>query len=133
MGDVGSVPLGFLAAAMGLLGWQRGAWEWWFPVLVFSPFVVDASVTLARRIFRRERVWEAHRDHYYQRLVQLGWGHRRTALAEYVLMFACGVLGLAALERPPFVQAMVLGVVAIVYGGLMLAVDAAWRKLKAAP
>ena len=49
MGDVGSVPLGFLAAALGVLGWDRGLWPLWFPVVVFAPFVVDASVTLLRR------------------------------------------------------------------------------------
>ena len=69
LGDVGAVPLGFLAAALGLTGWIQQAWTWWFPVLVFSPFIIDATLTLARRALRRERVWEAHFDHYYQRLV----------------------------------------------------------------
>ena len=95
LGDAGAVPLGFLAAALGMIGWLQHDWTWWFPVLVFSPFIVDASVTLARRLLRREKVWQAHRDHYYQRLVQLGWGHRKTALAEYALMLASGVLALA--------------------------------------
>ena len=90
MGDAGSIPLGFLAAALGILGWRAGHWPLWFPVLVFSPFIIDASVTLARRLLRGERVWRAHRSHYYQRLVQLGWGHRNTALAEYALMAGCG-------------------------------------------
>ena len=43
MGDAGSIPLGFLAAAMGVWGWQEGDWPVWFPMLVFSPFVVDAT------------------------------------------------------------------------------------------
>jgi UDP-N-acetylmuramyl pentapeptide phosphotransferase/UDP-N-acetylglucosamine-1-phosphate transferase len=88
MGDAGSVPLGFLAAALGVIGWLQQDWTWWFPPLVFSPFIVDASVTLARRLLRRDKVWQAHRDHYYQRLVRLGWGHRKTALAEYAAMAA---------------------------------------------
>ena len=37
MGDAGSIPLGFLAAAMGLWGWEQGHWPGWFPVLVFFP------------------------------------------------------------------------------------------------
>jgi UDP-N-acetylmuramyl pentapeptide phosphotransferase/UDP-N-acetylglucosamine-1-phosphate transferase len=60
LGDVGAVPLGFLASALGLAGWAGGAWTWWFPLLVFSPFIADATVTLLRRLARRERVWEAH-------------------------------------------------------------------------
>lgn len=90
MGDAGSIPLGFLSAALGLIGWQRGIWPLWFPVLVFSPFTVDASVTLVRRLLRGEKVWQAHREHYYQRLVQMGWGHRNTALVEYGGMLAAG-------------------------------------------
>ncbi len=56
MGDAGSIPLGFLAAAVGALGWHDGLWPLWFPVVVFAPFVVDASVTLVRRAVRGERV-----------------------------------------------------------------------------
>lgn len=126
MGDVGSVPLGFLAAVFGIIGWLQSDWAWWFPLLVFSPFIVDASVTLARRLLRRERVWEAHRDHYYQRLVQLGWGHRRTALAEYGLMLACGALALFTLSLPASVQAIPLLFAAAAYLALTVAIGRAW-------
>ena len=64
MGDAGSIPLGFLVVAMGLSGWQQGCWTAWFPVLVFSPFIVDASITLAKRTFRGVKITEAHREHY---------------------------------------------------------------------
>lgn len=91
MGDVGSVPLGFLAAALALLGVRDGVFDVWVPLLIFSPFVVDATVTLLRRLLRGEKIWLAHREHYYQRLVLAGWGHRRTVLVEYLLMLAAGV------------------------------------------
>ena len=128
MGDVGAVPLGFLAGAFGLAGWQHGLWTWWFPFLAFAPFVVDATVTLARRLLRRERVWEAHRDHYYQRLVQLSWGHRGTALAEYALMLVSGVIALALLFAPLEGQASGLATVAVGYTVLIVWVERAWRK-----
>jgi FlaA1/EpsC-like NDP-sugar epimerase/UDP-N-acetylmuramyl pentapeptide phosphotransferase/UDP-N-acetylglucosamine-1-phosphate transferase len=91
MGDVGSVPLGFLAGALILHGTQRGSFDLWAALLCFAPFVVDASVTLGRRLLRGERVWRAHREHFYQRLVLAGWSHRRTVLAEYAIMVSCGV------------------------------------------
>ena len=128
MGDAGAIPLGFLAAALGLLGWREAYWPIWFPVLVFSPFILDASVTLARRALRGERFWEAHKTHYYQRLVQLGWGHRNTALAEYSLMAACGAVALWALGRPPADQWLVVGVVAALYAVLAAMLDLAWRR-----
>src|SRR5262249_21655862 len=43
----------------------------------------------ARRLIRGERVWRAHREHFYQRLVLAGWGHRRTLIAEYAVMLGC--------------------------------------------
>ena len=89
LGDVGSIPLGFLAATLGIFGYQQNVWTWAFPVLVFSPFIVDATVTLAKRIAAGARIWEAHRQHYYHRLIlDCGWSHTRTALAYAALMVA---------------------------------------------
>ena len=77
MGDAGSVPLGFLAGALGLHGALAGAWTIALPIIVFSPFIADATVTLVRRVVRGERFWKAHRSHHYQRLVLSGWSPRR--------------------------------------------------------
>jgi len=92
LGDAGSTALGFLAAGISLIGWRDGTWSLWFPALIFSPFIVDATVTLVRRAVQGERFWQAHRAHYYQRLVLSGWGHWKTVLTEYGLMVFCGVL-----------------------------------------
>ena len=127
LGDAGSVPLGFLAAAFGITGWLQHDWTWWFPLLVFSPFIVDASVTLARRLSSGARVWEAHRDHYYQRLVQLGLGHRNTALAEYALMAACGLTALWAMTLADTAQHAVLAATVLLYAGLIAGIERAWR------
>lgn len=128
MGDAGSIPLGFLVTAMGVCGWQQGSWEAWFPVLVFSPFIVDASVTLLKRTLRGEKVTEAHREHYYQRLIQLGWGHRNVALAEYVLMLASGTSALLALQYAfPWQIFLIWGAV---YASLMWLLDARWKNFK---
>ncbi len=94
LGDAGSTSLGFLAAGFGAIGWQGGAWSIWFPPVVFAPFIADATATLIRRAARGEKFWQAHRSHYYQRLALSGWGHRKTALAEYGVMLLCGVYAL---------------------------------------
>lgn len=100
MGDAGSIPLGFLAASLGMYGWATGVWPWTFPLLAFSPFLVDASLTLMRRGLRGERVWLAHREHYYQRLVRMGWSRRRLITAEYLLMAAAAGSAMALLSWP---------------------------------
>lgn len=95
MGDVGSVPIGFIFGGLILWGCRQGVFDIWVPVVIFSPFIMDATVTIIRRTVNGEKPWEAHRTHYYQRLVLSGWGHRKTVLAEYGLMILCGVLAWA--------------------------------------
>ncbi len=127
MGEAGSVPLGFLAAAMGLWGWQQGHWPGWFPLMVFFPFVADATVTLAKRTLRGEKITEAHREHYYQRLVQIGWGHRNVALFAYALMFASGVSAIwymSHFTEGPWLLFLIWGTI---YALLMLALDSRWK------
>lgn len=128
MGDAGSVPLGFLAGALGVIGWSRGYWPVWFPLLAFAPFVCDATLTLLRRLLRRERVWQAHKEHYYQRLVRMGFGHRGTAFIEYAAMAGCAALALAARREPPAMQAGALAVAAAILIAVALWVDARWAR-----
>jgi UDP-N-acetylmuramyl pentapeptide phosphotransferase/UDP-N-acetylglucosamine-1-phosphate transferase len=115
MGDVGSSLLGFMAAALSLWAAREGIFPLWVGVLVFSPFVVDATVTLLLRAWRRERVWEAHRTHFYQRLVRHGWDHRRTALCEYVLMILCALSAVAAGHLSAVGQGLLLAAWTLVY------------------
>jgi len=128
LGDSGSIPLGLLAGSLGVLGWVRGCWPSWFPLVVFSPFIVDATVTLVRRLMRGERIWQAHRDHYYQRLIRSGWGHRRTALAEYAWMLACGVIALLALAGSAIIRWGLILLCALAYAIAMAWIDRLWRR-----
>jgi len=128
MGDAGSVPLGFLAGALGVVGWSRGYWPIWFPLLVFAPFVCDATLTLLRRALRRERVWQAHRDHYYQRLVRMGFGHRGTALVEYAVMAGCAAIALLARREPSTVQAGAVALAAALLIAIAFWVDLRWAR-----
>jgi UDP-N-acetylmuramyl pentapeptide phosphotransferase/UDP-N-acetylglucosamine-1-phosphate transferase len=133
MGDSGSVPLGFLAAALGLIGWQDGVWPFWFPALVFSPFIADATVTLIKRYLRGERLTQAHKTHYYQRTLRMGLGHRGTALASYVLMAAVGASALVARDWGVTAVVLLLGFWGVVLAGLMAFVDRRWDEFSRDP
>jgi len=91
LGDVGSVPLGYLLAFLLLDVAARGRWK--IALILPLYFLADATLTLVRRLARREPVWQAHRQHFYQRAVQRGLGHaavvRRVIAADLVLI-ACG-------------------------------------------
>lgn len=119
MGDTGASSLGFLAGALSLWGQQEGLFPLWIAFLLFSPFIVDATVTLGRRLLQREKVWLGHKSHYYQRLVQLGWGHLHTVLWEYGLMALCGISALGAFWLPIYAQWGLLSVWIIIYVGLI--------------
>jgi UDP-N-acetylmuramyl pentapeptide phosphotransferase/UDP-N-acetylglucosamine-1-phosphate transferase len=131
MGDIGSIPLGFLAASFGLFGWRYDFWPSWFPFVVFSPFLVDASVTLVARQLRGEKVWRAHRSHYYQRLVLIGWGHRKVAVAEYGLMAAVAASSLATIGTPWGTQVAVVAAWAAIYIIFLHRIDVRWRRFNA--
>ncbi len=70
MGDVGSGFLGFVMGMLVLVGGHTGAVNRWSWLILLAVFVTDASVTLARRIFRGERWWRAHSSHAYQHLAR---------------------------------------------------------------
>lgn len=81
MGDAGS---GFLGIVLGLLtivaGWIDPLLFWGWLILL-GVFVVDATFTLARRLLRGERVYEAHRSHAYQYASRRHGRHRPVSLA----------------------------------------------------
>jgi len=123
LGDVGSVSLGFLAGVLLLMGIRDEVFDFWVPVLIFSPFIVDATVTLFRRLLRGEKVWQAHREHYYQRLVLAGWGHKKTVMVEYGLMLACGMTAVVYSQVSELWRLIILLCWAGVYAGLIYGVS----------
>ncbi|MDR0250344.1 MAG: glycosyl transferase [Burkholderiales bacterium] len=130
IGDVGAVPLGFLAALFGWWGIADQAWGLWFPVLVFLPFVLDATVTLLRRLWRREKVWEGHKTHYYQRLLQMGAGHRGTLAVYAVLMAGCAGTAWACAVKAPGMGGMALLAWVLIQLGFFAVIDYHWNQRK---
>jgi glycosyltransferase WbpL len=80
MGDVGSGFLGVSIAALAVDTVSRAPQVFWAWTILLGVFVVDATVTLLRRIARRQRVYDAHRTHAYQHAA-LRFGHRAVTLA----------------------------------------------------
>lgn len=128
MGDSGSITLGFLAGAIGLHGYYIARWPIWFPVLVFSPFIIDASFTLIKRQISGEKFWQAHRNHYYQRLVQMGWGHKKTAIAEYILMLCVASTAIFLLDHSTFSIIIILILWFFIYLTIMYLINQYWMK-----
>jgi UDP-N-acetylmuramyl pentapeptide phosphotransferase/UDP-N-acetylglucosamine-1-phosphate transferase len=91
LGDVGSVPLGYL---IGFLLLDQAAHGSWMIALILPLyFLADATITLSRRLLRGERVWQAHREHFYQHAARRGHGHAmivQRVIAANLVLIGCG-------------------------------------------
>lgn len=126
LGDSGSIPLGFLAGSLGVFGWRGGVWPFWFPLVVFAPFIVDATATLTRRIHRKEKFWQAHREHYYQRLIQMGFSHFQVTIGEYAIIVLCSSVGFFLIDKSGLFVAISIGVLFLFLLTSILVIDTKW-------
>ena len=126
LGDVGSVPLGYLTGSLLLGLAARGLWA---PALVLPLYyLADASVTLGRRLLRGERIWQAHRQHFYQRA--LGGPGDHAAVARLVLAGDAALVGCALLAVGRPWTGLLAG--AIVAAGLLAVLQRRARRVAAA-
>jgi UDP-N-acetylmuramyl pentapeptide phosphotransferase/UDP-N-acetylglucosamine-1-phosphate transferase len=93
LGDSGSIPLGFILG--GLLVHLAASGHLAAALILPAYYVADASITLLWRLKDGERIWQAHRRHFYQRAVQGGRSHAQVALAVLagnILLIGCALL-----------------------------------------
>jgi len=117
MGDVGSGFLGFVLGSMAIATHVEGSLDIWAWLVILGVFVVDATVTLIRRVMRGERFYEAHRSHAYQNAARHLNSHKMVTLA----VAAINVLWLL-----PIAALIALGKVAGVLGFLVAYVPLFW-------
>ncbi|APG10592.1 glycosyl transferase [Bradyrhizobium japonicum] len=96
LGDVGSLPIGLL------LGWclLELAWHGQPAAALLLPayYLVDSTITLFRRIARREQFWSAHRSHFYQRATDNGFTVRRVIGDVFALNLLLAVLAIVTIR-----------------------------------
>jgi len=98
LGDVGSVTLGFLLGWLLIVIAAKG----YLAAAIILPlyYLADASWTLVKRLIKREKIWHAHRQHFYQQAVARGISHNRVSFAVLMLNILLIALALASTERP---------------------------------
>jgi UDP-N-acetylmuramyl pentapeptide phosphotransferase/UDP-N-acetylglucosamine-1-phosphate transferase len=98
LGDVGSLPIGLL------LGWLlmqlagRGALA--TAILLPLYYLADSTITLARRLFAGEKVWQAHRSHFYQRATDRGFTVSQVVARVFAVNIALAALAFVTLAAP---------------------------------
>jgi UDP-N-acetylmuramyl pentapeptide phosphotransferase/UDP-N-acetylglucosamine-1-phosphate transferase len=117
LGDIGSITIGFL------LGWlllKSAIAGYWASALILPLYYLgDATITLVKRGLRGEKVWRAHREHFYQRAVQSGKSHGTVSSAILAANFA--LIGLAYL-------AVTSPIIALIIATMVVAVLMIWMR-----
>lgn len=129
MGDVSSAPLGFLLAFLAL--WLARDCGWWLLLplsLLHANFVLDTGLTLGRRILRGERWYEAHREHFYQRLIQAGKSHSFVTGWELALQTIVLLLMLLYLYSRPAARVVLVGAVLLLWGTFFVYCERSFRR-----
>jgi UDP-N-acetylmuramyl pentapeptide phosphotransferase/UDP-N-acetylglucosamine-1-phosphate transferase len=98
LGDVGSLPIGLLLGWLLVLVAGRGHLA--AALLLPLYYLADATITLARRLIRREKVWQAHRTHFYQQAIDRGLTVQDVVARVFAANMALVALALAAVLLP---------------------------------
>src|SRR5262249_26664902 len=132
MGDVGSACLGFTFAGWAVLSGatHMSALPFLAWVAVFALFLFDTGVTLVSRIIRGQRWYEAHREHFYQRLIRQGWSHLVVTslylgIATFLGLVVVAYYGYGRMTHGWFMTAIMLPLLGLV--GLVWRVEARTR------
>ncbi|WP_439369340.1 MraY family glycosyltransferase [Bradyrhizobium sp. PMVTL-01] len=114
LGDVGSLPIGLL------LGWclLELAWQGQAAAALLLPayYFTDATITLFRRIARREQFWSAHRSHFYQRATDNGFSVSRVTCEVFLLnlvLAGLAILAVRAATMAVTLPALLAGAIAV--------------------
>lgn len=97
MGDVGSIALGGVFVALAIIGSSVHDVPLTAYLILFGVFLFDTIVTLIRRLLKRKKIWQPHRQHFYQRAVALGFSHAQVTI--FVVLITLILAVLASLEK----------------------------------
>jgi UDP-N-acetylmuramyl pentapeptide phosphotransferase/UDP-N-acetylglucosamine-1-phosphate transferase len=99
MGDVGSTTLGFLFAVVPLnMNPEWRAQAVFAVIIALWLFISDGVFTLLKRLIRGEKIWRAHREHFYQKLVATGLSHREVVCKVAAVDGGLAILGVLSLR-----------------------------------
>jgi len=108
MGDSGSGFLGFIIAGFALISCKLFNISIIVWLILTSLFWFDASVTLLRRIWAKEKWLKPHRKHAYQRMAQAGWSHGQVLVSTIMINSILSSMAIWAFYRPQLAEIILM-------------------------
>jgi UDP-N-acetylmuramyl pentapeptide phosphotransferase/UDP-N-acetylglucosamine-1-phosphate transferase len=118
LGDVGSLPIGLLFG--WLLALLAGGGHFAAAALLPLYYLADATITLMRRLVNGEPVMQAHRSHFYQRALDVGFSVNQVVARVFALNVALGLLALLTLRSGSALVKAAAVVIGLVLVALLL-------------
>lgn len=115
MGDTGSTVLGFTIGVLLVRYQNTDQLNLISGLIPFALFWFDATITLLRRVKRKENITEAHKKHAYERLIQSGLSHKRILLIGLVINSLLFALAYLAIEYKAYVLGFFLLAVILLF------------------
>ena len=120
LGDVGSLPIGLVLGWLLVLLAGHGAPM--AAVLLPLYYLADLSITLVRRVLNGEKVWRAHRSHFYQRATDRGFAVIDVVIRVFVVNIALAAFAiLTVIVRSRIIDIAALTLGAVLVAGLLCA------------
>ena len=116
MGDVASVPLGFIFVSLAIYGVLTGSMSLAVSILIMAVFIVDSTLTLLSRVIRGERWYTAHAQHVYQRLIAHGWSHHRVLVLYQCINVIVVLPAIVLAEMYPQYAIVIVGITLMTLG-----------------
>lgn len=115
LGDSGALFVGFLLAALSVVGVQKAttAVAVITPVLAFGLPVVDTGITMARRIISGRPLFQGDDEHIHHMLLARGWSQRRVVLILYAVCAVFGLLAAVSIKTSSPLTGFVLFVISV--------------------
>lgn len=116
LGDVGSLPLGFIFGVLLVYGGGSGGIDLPVALMVMMVFLADSSLTLLLRVLRREQWYNPHNKHLYQRMIAGGWTHGHVLLLYLALNLALVLPGIVVAVRYPALAWPLVVAMTLIFG-----------------
>ena len=112
MGDVGSIPLGFIIGWLLILMAGQGAWAQ--AIIIPLYYFMDAGLMLLKRLLQGKKIWQAHKEHAYQQAVEKG-APVPEVLKKIVVVNVCLILCASAASKVEYPMVWVVLSAAFVF------------------